>query len=489
MTPPAAGAPGRPNVLWICADDFAPYVCGAYGDRRVRTPHLDRLAAQGVRFDRAYCSCPLSTPSRQAFLTGRYPRAVGVTLSPTPLPRSEATAGSLLRRAGYDTAALGKTHFYSPLLHEFDLCVDLDEHCAWLGEKGPAPLPEGVEVLGPWRPFRDPPEVWLNAACLPYGAVDADMSGAFFAAHAERFLARPRDRPFFLLVNYYEPHSPFRFPVEYRGRHDPAAFDVPRPGPEDAAGIPPVFRGLTHAHKQGVRAAYYTSVEHLDADVGRVLDALERSGRAGDTLVVFNSDHGYLLGHHGRFEKHCCYEEAVRAALLVRGPGVARPGRSTAALVELIDVLPTLLEWCGAEAPPNLHGRSLGPLLRGESEDHRGYVFVEYADNEEGMIRSGRWKLVYCTGRRRRRDGYALDGPLPGRSVRLYDLEADPGEFVNVAGRTEHAALVAGLLRLLADHVRRSSPRPRLLPAGGGVFAVLDAGLQPSELLLYPGTW
>src|SRR5262249_49609978 len=117
-----------PNFLWICADDLASYVCGAYGNRKVRTPNLDRLAVEGVRFDRAYCNCPLSTPSRQAFWTGRYPRSIGVTLSPTPLPEDEVTIITLLSGAGYETAALGKTHYYHPRPHEFDLCIDLGEH-------------------------------------------------------------------------------------------------------------------------------------------------------------------------------------------------------------------------------------------------------------------------------------------------------------------------------------------------------------------------
>src|SRR5262245_35404965 len=111
------------NVLWICADDYTPAVSGAYGSPLARTPSLDRLAAQGIRFDRTYCACPLSTPSRMSFLTGRYPRSAGVTLSPTPLPEDEATIGRLLRGAGYEAVSLGKTHYYDPLLREFDRCI------------------------------------------------------------------------------------------------------------------------------------------------------------------------------------------------------------------------------------------------------------------------------------------------------------------------------------------------------------------------------
>src|SRR4051794_25933020 len=152
-----------PNVLWICADDFAPAVSGAYGSPLARTPSLDRLAAGGIRFDRAYCACPLSTPSRMAFLTGPYPRPVGASLSSTPLSGGEATIGPLLRGAGYEAVALGKTHYYDPLLREFDLCIALPEHEVHLATMPPRPVPPDVEVLGRWRPFFEPASAWLNA--------------------------------------------------------------------------------------------------------------------------------------------------------------------------------------------------------------------------------------------------------------------------------------------------------------------------------------
>ncbi len=146
LAPVAARAdePRRPNVLWIVADDHAPYVCGAYGNKIVRTPNLDRLAAEGMRFDRAYCNSPVCTASRQSFLTGRYPRTVGVTQLQTPLPESETTLAELLHDAGYDTASIGKMHFNSDLKHGFDLRVDRPEHTRWLRDRPKQPLPDGV---------------------------------------------------------------------------------------------------------------------------------------------------------------------------------------------------------------------------------------------------------------------------------------------------------------------------------------------------------
>src|SRR5262249_50243664 len=140
-----------------------------------------------------------------------------------------------------------------------------------------------------------------------------------------------------------ETHSPFRFPVELAGRHRPEAFAVPEVPERDLPRVPEVFRHLTRAQKQGIRAAYATAVEFLDSNVGRVLDALEESGRSSSTLVILSSDHGYLLGHHDRFKKHCGFEETIRITLLLHGPGIV-PGRATHAFVSLIDVVPTLLE-------------------------------------------------------------------------------------------------------------------------------------------------
>jgi choline-sulfatase len=476
------GPARRPNVVWVCADDFTPDVCGAYGNRLVRTPCLDRLASQGIRFDRAFCTCPLSTPSRQSFWTGRYPRSIGVTLSRTPLPDDEVTLPALLRRAGYQVAAFGKTHYYWPRRHEFDVCADWVEYEEELARRGQGSGPPRGEVLGLWRPFVDPARVWLNSGCLPYPAVDADMFGTFLASRAAQYLGEERAGPFFLYVSFYETHAPFWFPVEYRGHYDPRAFRVPAVTAADREVLPAVFRPLSEADKQGILAAYATSAEFLDKNVGLVLDALDRSPHAENTLVVFTSDHGYLLGQHGRFEKHCCFEPAVRAALLMRFPGVIDPGRTTAALVGLIDLLPTVLELCGVRAPRNLHGRSLTPLLRGRTVGHRDRVIAEYADNEEAMIRTARWKLIYSTGNRVRGDGYALEQAAAGPLVQLYDLDNDPGETTNLAGHGDHAGLVERLTGELADHLVATARERRSLRKCKDRRSLLEQCLRPRDV-------
>ncbi len=301
---------------------------GAYGNGRVHTPNLDRLAAGGVVFDRAYCNSPVCTASRQSFLTGRYPRSIGVTQLQTALPADVPTMAEAFAAAGFDTAAIGKMHFNSGLKHGFEQRIDMPQYHAWLKAQPAVELPAGLLVQPPWHPFKDPARVWLNSECRPVGQADAQMDASYFAERAADYLAAAREKPFFLMVSLYEPHSPFRFPVEYRGRHSASEFTAPVPGPEDDDQVPAEFRDLSEEEKRGIAAAYYTSVEFMDACAGRVLDALERSGHADDTIVVYLSDHGYFLGQHGRFEKHSSYEEAIRVPLVMRFPGACHPTRA-----------------------------------------------------------------------------------------------------------------------------------------------------------------
>ncbi|MBI3836821.1 MAG: sulfatase [Planctomycetia bacterium] len=483
LGPRALGAGRRPpNVLVICADDHAAYVTGAYGNKTVRTPNIDRLAAGGIRFLRAYCNSPVCTASRQSFLTGRYPRSIGVTRLETPLPESEVTMAETLRLAGFDTAAIGKMHFNSDSKHGFDVRIDLAEHRAWLAGQSRDALPTDLEVQPPWRPFKDPARVWLNSFCRPVGATDREMDGTYFAEQAAAYLQSPRAKPFFLMVSFYEPHSPFRFPLEYRGRHDPAKFIVPKLGPEDDEQIPAVFRGLTDAEKQGIAAAYYTSVEFMDKNVGLVLEALDRSGQARDTIVIYLGDHGYLLGQHGRFEKHTSYEEAIRVPLVMRFPNRIAAGRGTQAFVELVDLVPTIYELCDYQVTAGLQGRSLLPLLRGTTTRHREHVIVEYAPNEEVMIRDQYWKLIYARGAERRTDGYDTPGPLVRNKFRLYDLVEDPGEMNNVAQDPAHAEVVKRMRDLLVEHLAKTARQPELLPASVNPLTVLDFCVQSRDV-------
>jgi choline-sulfatase len=479
----SAREPERPpNVLIICADDHAAYVTGAYGNPQVRTPNIDRLAAGGLRFERAYCNAPVCTASRQSFLTGRYPSTIGVTQLRTALPDSEVTLAETYKLAGYDTAAIGKMHFNSKLAHGFDLRIDQPEYRRWLQQQTRPPLPEGMQVQPPWRPFKDPARVWLNSAALPVDTTEAQSDGTYFAERAADFLKAEHEKPFLLMVSIYEPHSPYRFPVEYHGRHDPATFDVPEPGPEDDDQIPAIFRDLTREEKQGINAAYTTSVEYMDSCVGRVLEALSQAELTEDTIVIYFGDHGYMLGQHGRFEKHCSYEEAVRVPLIIRWPKRIAAGRRTRAFVELVDIVPTIHELCGYNVTKPLQGRSLLPLIDAQTTKHRDHVVVEYAQNEEAMIRDNDWKLVYERGANRRQDGYDTGRPLVPHQFRLYDMFSDRQEMHNVADDPRNAGTVKRLTDMLAYHLATTAREPAKVPPLDDPLAVLDYCVQSHDV-------
>src|ERR1700680_2086070 len=367
------GESGRkPNLLFLIADDHAGYVLGADGNKLAHTPNIDGLASQGTRFARNHCNSPVCTPSRQSFFTGQMPSTAGVTVLATPLSEDKPTIAKQLRQAGYHTAVFGKMHFNRPShpgMHGFDsLVVDNDTPKAYAQQVHPAPPPAGLKVKPRWQPFKDPARIWLNAEKLPYGRYEKDMTGTFIASEGCRFLEEHKKDPFALWVSFHEPHSPYDFPIEYLDRYNPASFAVPRVGPEDAWQIPLIFRDLSAAEKRGIIAAYYTSVSFLDRNVGIVLAKLRELQLEQDTLVVYMADHGYSLGQHGRFEKHCCYDPALRVPLIMRLPGKIREGVVTD-FTEHVDVPATIVDLVGIARLPVQHGQSLRAYLeRGRSD-------------------------------------------------------------------------------------------------------------------------
>jgi choline-sulfatase len=483
---PLLAANERLNVLIIVSDDHRNDAYGAFGGQVARTPQLDHLAADGVRFERAYCNSPMCTPSRQSFLTGRYPHALGVTMLRHRLADfPHVTLAQRLHEAGYRTGAFGKMHFNSNERHGFE--VHRTPHEFWATHaRRPAdrPLPKGVAIMPPWRPFKDPARIWLNGIYRPVGRYDDEMPATWYVRHAVEFMRAHKDEPFFVQVGFHQPHSPFQFPVEFRNRIDPEQLTPPLIGPEDVPQIPKEFLELTYGEKQRIRASYYTAVEYLDTKVGELLKALDDLGLADRTLVVYLGDHGYHLGEHGRFEKHCFYERVVRAPLVMRLPRAIPAAQASQALVEFVDIVPTVLDYLNvpaeadAPAPAGLHGHSLRPLIEGKVAAVRDAVFSEYQPTNEAMVRTDRWKLIY-------RSAHGVTNwmgyepvlpPTQGRVVRLYDLEKDPEEFRNLAADPRYTKTVRDLLGRLADWYRRYPP---YRPDAASPKAVLDDAIPP----------
>ncbi len=488
---PANESPPIRNILFLMADDHAAYVMGAYGNATIRTPNLDRLAAQGVRFERAYANCPFCTPSRQSLITGKLPHACGVTLLQTPLAEEQVTIADHLKGFGFKTGAVGKMHFNSDLKHGFDYRIDGKEHDQYLAEHPARKPPEGVRFKPPWRPFQVPAREWLNADTLPgtgypqpgdpdnQGLYDDDFTGTFFARRAIDFLTENRGDRMCLWLSFYEPHSPYNFPIEFSKKYDASEMPLPETGPEDDRWVPAIFRDLTEDDKRGIIRSYYSSVEYMDTNIGRTLDALQELGLADSTLVIYVGDHGYLLGHHRRFEKHMMWEEAVRVPLVIRDPRLG--AKTVGAMVEMVDLVPTILDIL--EVPPieGQQGKSLAPLLRGETDNHKEYVFSEYFHDNKAMVRSEEWKYIFTSGKKDLTLGYETGLGPSGRDQRLYNMLEDPKEFNDLADDPQYATVIHDMQTKMLEVFMTTDPRAAQLPDGLSAAAKLEWFLEPPE--------
>jgi len=428
-----------PNILWFCTDQQRYDTIHSLNNPHIRTPNIDRLAAEGVAFTHAYCQSPICTPSRASFLTGRYPSSVHNTRNGNESWSEAAPLVTALLRdgAGYDCGLAGKLHLSGAA-----------------GREEPRPADDGYRVFH-WS--HDPEDRypsghayadWLAAQGYSLKELRADPAAipphlhqtTWCTDRAIDFLRQERETPWLMSVNVFDPHGPFDPPQAYLDRYDPASVPPPLFRESDLAEQsrnPGDFQNPARRPQefdaQGIVAAYYAMIELIDDNLGRLLHALDESGQRENTIVIFTSDHGEMLGDHGLLLKGCrFFEGLVRVPLIVRWPGHFPAGVVSNALVELTDIAPTLLDAAGLPIPAQMSGRSLLPVLRGEkaAEDHRAFVRCEYyqALNHNAPGRVG-WNGTYATMLRNRR--YKLVVYHGHNYGELYDLEADPDEFDN----------------------------------------------------------
>ena len=466
------------NVLWIMSDQHSSRALGCYGNRVVRTPRLDGLAAEGLTFDRAYCSYPVCTPARFTMLTGRYPHHHGAVSNVTPLPLRERTVGHHFSHAGYATAFLGKMHAVDAQTHGFDYYVDFGHYYDYLGPKtevftrgmgandsgsGSPWLTmyadeRGKRDVSPWLRDHDP----MRHETLELGELlpEEDHFESFIARETIRFLRTYRDEPFCVVTSFLKPHNPFAAPAEYAALYREEEMEVPSWPAESLGKVPEQARSrkapgagtaMGEAWARRFLAAYYANVTHLDACVGRLLDALEELDLAKNTLVLYTTDHGEMLYEHGLRGKFNFFEPSARNPLIARWPGVTLPGARTRALTDQVDFVPTLLEACGVALAPRtaaLDGRSFAGALRDPASAGKEFAFGEYAlpaGKPFYMRRGPRWKYIYYTA----------------GGEELYDPEADPGELRNLATEPEYAQMVAAERERLLAYVReQGAPLP-----------------------------
>jgi len=465
---PRAGRRGDrpPNVVLIMADEQSASVLGCYGDPLVRTPHVDALARQGIRFSSAYCNSPLCVPARLAFATGRYVSRIGAWNNNSWLvDPDQPTVASVLEGAGYDALLCGKMHFDRSRRYGFEELGESKNQGlkTGLGERRAADdLEPGRGYSGRLRNAR-PGDSWL----LEH---DREVTRTVTSFLRERGRDDP---PFFLTVGYFAPHFPLVVPERYwrpyRGRVPLP--DVPE-GHVDA--LPLNYRHLRIAFNvedvpdavtRRARELYYGMVHWLDEQIGRVLDAIENTGLAEDTLVIYTADHGESLGEHGLWWKSSMFEGSVRVPLIVRWPARwptdRRGGELRREACSLVDLLPTLAEVAGAELEGPCDGDSMLAWLDDRAAGWKDLAVSEFYGPKVAsgfaMLRRGRHKYVYHT---------PPDAEHPAERE-LYDLEADPRELANLArdpdagSRAALDALHAALVDELGEHPDATEQRCR----------------------------
>lgn len=479
----------RPNILFICTDQQRYDVLGCYGNPHVQSPAIDGLARDGVLFERCYVQSPVCAPARASISTGTYPHTHGLWANGVALPPHHRLFTRALADAGYDCGMIGKQHLaacyrgrteprqddgYRVFRWAHDPSHGSPENAyhRWLEEHHPALYTAAME-RGPGRQGHDP----VRFDTMPTEAHYSHWVGE----EALAFLREERDpeRPFFLWANFFDPHHPFVAPQEYLDRYDPARLPRPLGTPGILEGRPPVLteaslksygghaRGFveyTPQEVQEVVAAYYAMVTLIDDEVARILTALDELGLARDTLAVFTSDHGEMLGDHQLMLKGpMFYEGAVRVPLILRWPDRLPAGERRDELVQWIDLCATFLDAARVPPLPRDQGRSLLPLAGGAADTwDRDWALCEYRNSGHAydppvhatMLRRGRYKLIVHHGE---------PATSRARTGELYDLEADPQELHNLwddpGSAQARVELQEFLLDLLVATEDRSQPR------------------------------
>ncbi len=475
--------PSRPNILWYCTDQQRFDTIAALGNRHIRTPNLDRFVAESATFTHAFCQSPICTPSRASFLTGMYPSAVGVNgngFRSFPRHFEDRLISKALHDEGYDCGLIGKLHLASAFLRREERVNDGydtfqyshdhkggnergNEYVEWIKthciDHNTVLEPRGIASLDDYRNSQDNPG--FGGFSEPT-AEDDNVPPQLHQTHwctekAIEFIQRNRepDKPWLLSINPFDPHPPFDAPWDYYRRYDPATLpgahfeedDLAHQHRLTAAGIDFQTQSrhpqeLQHKHMQ---ASYYAMIEFLDEEFGRLLDYLEETGQRENTIIIFMSDHGEMLGDHGLVHKGCrFYEGLVRVPLMISWPGQIEP-RVSDELIELVDIVPTLYELLGIDVPLHVQGRSAASWICGEerSAPHRQFVRAEhyaatnYPDETHAtMYRDRRWKLVVY---------HQKD------ICELYDLEADPWEHCDLSEDSAYTDVKWDLLRKCYD--------------------------------------
>ena len=457
IAPPAIGAdPARPNILFIAVDDLRPQLA-CYGQTQMKTPHIDALAQSGVLFTKCYCQTSVCGASRASLMTGLRP-AEGRFRHFAARADKEApgvlTMSEHFKNNGYHTLALGKIFHFPDDNAQGWSEPHYSPPDSWPGYHDEATKAKAAAESRRNKNIYGPP--WEFAECEDNGYPDGRTAEQ---AIADLKKLKEQDKPFFMALGFAKPHLPFTAPKKYWDLYDhntvPLAKNgsAPQGAPKQAmhdwrelrgnyGGMPrkgpcneKLARDLVHA--------YYACVSYTDAQVGKVLDELDKLGLADNTVVILWGDHGYQLGEHGMWVKHCVFETSLRVPLIVRAPGAKR-GVESAALTELVDMYPTLCDLAGISKPEHLEGLSMAPLLKDPQRPWKKGIYGSYGQG--WSVSDGRY--VYSEFRDK--------GKVAARM--LYDHQADPDENVNVVDKPENKEAVDKLARLLSEGYKSALP-------------------------------
>jgi len=436
---------GKPDVLFLAIEDVSPHRFGCWGNTVCQTPHIDKLAEEGVRFDRAHCMAPPCNPSRTALLTSLRPTTTEVYGNGDDwrqmLP-GVLTMPQHLRNCGYQTVRIGKI-FHGKFEHDasWSRVVEPFDGLARPSKGRRKLMGPGValrELQDRMRRQRKPVPKGVPFLYGPSGLDDLEEPDGAGAEQAVRILRAKQDKPLFLALGFHKPHLAFTAPDKYFKMY-PADEMVLPPVPEDDAADMPHTPSLKEQKTFTPRmwreaiAAEYACLTFIDAQVGRVLEALEESGRAEDTIVVLWSDHGFMLGEHFMWRKGPRYDHSDQVALIMKVPGVTTPGTVCKRPVESFDIFPTLFDLCGLPMPEGIEGISMKPLLENPDRPWK-----------KGAIIGGRRGSLSIRTERYRYTEYG--GP---DRAELFDYQIDPGEYTNLVGDPKYADTLAKLRDLL----------------------------------------
>lgn len=479
--PPAAAReiarPPHPNILVIMSDEHNAGVLGCYGNKIIRTPNLDGLAARGVTFESCYCASPLCVPSRLSFTAGKYISRVGAWNNKCRLPADSPSLPRVLNAAGYESFLCGKMHYDATCRYGFTEIggnMNRSEMTGMGHRRPPGKLTPAPGYSGRFKDFH---------TGETSGPMKHDL--AVTAGTLEFIKQRkPGDKPFFLLAGYVTPHFPLIVPKQYWEHYqDKVPMPVIPEGFLDS--LPLNYQhlrvGFHYEHvppdlvKRG-RELYYGLTEWMDTEVGKVLGALGASAAASNTVIIYTADHGENMGEHGLWWKNAAYDQAAHVPLIVSYPARWTGGQRRVGACSLLDVVRTIADLGGAKTPPDWNGDSLVPWLDRPDTPWKDRAVAEYYAHDVAsgyaMIRSGNYKYVYHT---------APDAQHLAQRE-LYDLQADPGEFRNLAARPEQKALVeklhASLVKELGEDPEATEKRCRADIAKG--YGVVTKGKKKS---------